>query len=83
MVSTTRINWIVNIAIPDSIIINMMDQSLASAGPPLPKVRCPKVGLTSLYTLRILSTISPVTVAFTVKEIPRPVIVNIYPETVI
>ena len=67
MSSTSRINWIVNIAIPDSIIMKMMDRNLASALP-MPKVWSLEAGITSLYTLRILSTIKDITTAFAVKE---------------
>jgi len=79
MLSTTRINWIANIAIPDSIMMKIMDRTLASVLPML-RVRSPKVGTSSRDNLRILSTIKPVTTAFTVKEMARLVIVAILPQ---
>ena len=35
LVRTTQINWIANIAMPDSIIMNMIDRSLALVPPTL------------------------------------------------
>ena len=75
------INWIVNIAMPDSIIMNMMDRIFVLA-PPKPKVRFSQVRPASLYTLRILNTIRPVIAAFTIMEMPRLVGPRIVPKAV-
>ena len=61
MVSTNRTIWMTNIAMPDSISTNMMDQSFL---PPL-------MPMTSRNTLKILNTIKPVTRVFTVMDMAR------------
>ena len=66
---------------PDSVIIKIMDRSLSLA-PPTPKFRSSEVGQTFQYSLEILSTIKLVTTAFTTKEIPRLVGINIFPQLV-
>ena len=66
---------------PDSIITKMMDRSLPP-GPATLKSCSSEVGRTLQYTLRILKTIKPVTMAFTVKEIVRLVKVKVCPKLV-
>ena len=67
MSSTSRPNWMANNAMPDSISMKMIDRSFLPP-PEGPTKVSDKVGLTSKYTLMILNTIKPVTVAFTVKD---------------
>jgi hypothetical protein len=71
MVTTSRANWIENNAMPDSIIMNMMDRSCV----PLATFNCTwfEVALTSQNTSNILNTIKLVTRAFTVIDITRAV----------
>ena len=85
MVITTRASWMANNAIPDSIIMNMICRSL---GPPVelnePNVRSTEVVLlTSKNTLRILSTIKPVTRAFTTMDAAQPVRSSVSPRGVL
>jgi hypothetical protein len=83
VLTTTRANWIENNTMADSIMTNMIDQSLL---PPLmPKDFSSEVVvyLTSRNTLKILNTIKHITRAFTVIDMTRLVIASVLlsPET--
>jgi len=66
---------------PDSIRMNMIDRSFLPPGV-APKVLSFEVGLTSRYTVKILSTIKPVTKALTIKDRVRPVNNIVLPQLV-
>ena len=68
--NTNRTSWMVNNAIPDSIIMNMICRNLL----PLvePKVCSAEVGITPV-ALTILNTIMPVIRAFTAMDVAKPV----------
>ena len=74
-----RVNWIENKAIPDSINMNIIARSVSP--PVAPKIRLFEAALTSRNTLNSLNTINPVTSAFTVMEMARPVAVKIALQT--
>ena len=86
LVITMQTSWIANKAIPDSIIMNMICRSVV---PPVevelnePNVRSTEVGLITMNTLRILSTIKPVTRAFAARDAAKPVRTNVLPQGVI
>ena len=74
-----RANWIENKAIPDSINMNIIARSVSPAV--APKIRLFEEALTSRNTLNSLNTINPVTSAFTVMEMARPVSIKMSPQT--
>ena len=74
--STTRTTWMANNAIPDSIIMNMICLNLVPGPPNEPQVRSTEARLISKNTLRILSTITPVTRVFTAREMAKLIIIN-------
>ena len=69
--NTNRTSWMVNNAIPDSIIMNMICRNLLPSVEP--KVSSTEVGLTPV-ALRILNTIMAVIRAFTAMDAAKPVI---------
>ena len=62
---------------PDSMSINIMGRSL------FPLVAVLEVGFKSMYTVRILNTIKPVTRALTDKDMARLVMVVSYTQLII
>ena len=71
----TFASWMVNNAIPDSIIMNMICRNLLPSVEP--KVRSTEVGLTPV-ALRILNTIMLVIRAFTAMDAAKPVIATVF-----
>ena len=79
LLRTTRISWMANNVIPDSIIMNMICRILEpSVEPNEPNVRSTEVGLKN--TWRILKTIIPVVRAFTAMDVAKPVRANASPQ---
>ena len=77
--TTSRVNWIENNAIPDSISMMITDINVV-----FPSVRSSEVvALTSRNTLKILNTINPVTRAFTIMDMTSPVTTNVSPHTAV
>lgn len=83
LLTATRANWMVNNAMPDSIMMNMIDQSFVP--PVMPKEFSSEVviNLTSWNTLKILNTIKHITRAFTLIDMARLVMASVFlrPET--
>ena len=81
LIITMRTSWMTNNTIPDSIIMNMICRSLV---PPIelnePNVRSAEEALTSKNTLRILSTVKPVTKAFETMDATKPVRASVFPQ---
>ena len=73
--STIRTSWMVNKAIADSIIMNMICRNLLPSVEP--KTRSTEVGLIPV-ALRILITIMPVTRAFTAMDAAKPVVNTVF-----